>query len=80
MKLSPLPLQNYSHFLFYQVQCICLILKSLIHLDLSCVSSDIFIYLHSSTCRHPVRTAAFIEDTFFSYCMVLVSLSKLKYS
>ena len=42
------------------------ILRPLVHLDLSFVQDDkIWIYLHSSTCRHPVRPAPFVEEVFF---------------
>jgi hypothetical protein len=40
-------------------------LRSLIHLDLSFVQGDKWIYLHSSTYRHPGRPAPFVEDAFF---------------
>ena len=41
-------------------------LRSLIHLDLSCVQGDRYGSICiSSTCRHPVRPAPFVEDAFF---------------
>jgi hypothetical protein len=41
-------------------------LKSLIHMDLSFVQGEKYGYiLHSSTCRHPVRPAQFVENAFF---------------
>ena len=41
-------------------------LRSLIHLDLNCVQDDSYgSNLDSSTCRHPVRSAPFVEDGFF---------------
>jgi hypothetical protein len=39
------------------------LMRSLIHLDLSFVQGDK--YLHSSTCRHPLRPTPFVEDLFF---------------
>ena len=38
------------------------IFRHLIHLHLSFVHSDEWMYLHSSTCRHPFRLAPFVED------------------
>ena len=32
-----------------------------------CAGRYIWIYLHSSTCRHPVRPAPFVEDVFFFF-------------
>jgi hypothetical protein len=41
-------------------------LRSLTHVDLSfCAGKWIWIYLYSSTCRHPVRLASLIKDAFF---------------
>ena len=39
--------------------------RFLIHLDLSFVHGEKYVYFHSSTCRQPVRPAPFIEDAFF---------------
>jgi hypothetical protein len=33
---------------------------------------------HSSTCRHTVRPASFLEDAFFFHCIILASFSKIK--
>jgi hypothetical protein len=49
------------------------------HLDMNFFTGwNIGIYLHSSTCRHAVSPAPFIEDVFFFPLYSLPSLSKNK--
>lgn len=43
-----------------------LILRSLIHLVLFCLGWQVWIFLHSSTCRHPFWLALCIEDAVSS--------------
>jgi hypothetical protein len=50
-----------------------------IHLVLSFVQgNNICIYLHSSTCRHPVRSALCVKIISFFHSIVLPFLSKIK--
>ena len=41
------------------------ILRSLIHLDLSFMHGDIWVYFHSSTCSYPVMPTPFVKYAFF---------------
>ena len=67
-KLSPEPRRSrlFPTFSSIRFSVSGFMLRSLIHLDLSYVQSNkIRVYLHSSTCRHPVRPTSFVEDAFF---------------
>jgi hypothetical protein len=63
--LPPTPLPSHSHFLALVFPC-----------TGACKVFGFF--FHSSTCRHPVRPAPFVEDALFPHCIILASLSKIK--
>ena len=58
--------KNILHFLFYQDQYIWFYVEAFNSLGREfSIQWSIWIYLHSSTCQHPIRLEPCIEDAFF---------------
>ena len=59
-------IETTSHFLFYQVQCGQVYIEVFNPLGLEfCEWWWIWIYIHSSTCWHPVMLTPFVEGAFY---------------
>ena len=80
-KVFPLPMCSTLFSIFSYMYCILIYFEILAPCLLDfCAGWQIWIYLHSSTCKHPVRQAPFVEDTFFSQLYCFESIVKQQMS